>query len=365
MRTPRTTPRLVALALAVAVAAVLAAGSPASAKAKQSDPVTLRLGYFANVTHAPALVGTEGGIFAKKLGSNVDLKLATFNSGTEELTAFQAGALDAGYIGPNPTITAWTQLNKGVRVISGAASGGAYFVVKPSISSAADLKGKTLASPQLGNTQDVALRNWLKQNGLNTDTAGGGDVKIVPQDNATSLTAFKAGDIQGAWVPEPWATRLVNEGGGKILVDEASLWPKGQYVTTQLIVTTSFLKAHPDVVQKLAGAQVAANDYIRTNVADSQQLVSTAIQKITGKAIDGNLVIASFKNIEFTNDPVASSLAKDNDTQGLFGFPKASSLKGLYDLSFLNKALKAAGEPAVSTNFATTTASTATTTPKK
>ena len=148
-------------------------------------------------------------------------------------------------------------------------------------------------------------------------------------------------------MPEPWATRLVNEGGGKILVDEATLWPKGQYVTTQLIVTTDFLKAHKDVVQKLVNAQVAANDYIKTNTADAEQLVSTAIQKITGKPIDGNLVIASFKNIEFTNDPIASSLVKDNTTQRQFGFPKADSLKGLYDLSFLNKALAAANEPAV------------------
>jgi NitT/TauT family transport system substrate-binding protein len=347
MRKLRKSPKVIALALAAVVVTVIAAaGSPASA-AKSTEPVTLRLGYFPNVTHASALVGTEGGIFAKQLGSGVDLKLATFNSGTEELAAFQGGALDAGYIGPNPTITAWTQLDKSVKVISGSASGGAYFVVKPTITSAADLKGKTLATPQLGNTQDVALRSWLKSQGLNTDTSGGGDVKIVPQDNATSLTAFKSGDIQGAWVPEPWATRLVNEGGGKILVDEATLWPQGKYVTTQLIVTTDFLKAHKDVVQKLVNAQVAANDYIKTNVADSQQLVSTAIQKITGKPIDGNLVIASFKNIEFTNDPIASSLVKDNATQKSFGFPAAESLKGLYDLSFLNKALKAANEPAV------------------
>jgi NitT/TauT family transport system substrate-binding protein len=347
MRKLRKSPKVIALALAaVVVTVVAAAGSPASA-AKSSDPVTLRLGYFPNVTHASALVGTEGGIFAKKLGSGVNLQLATFNSGTDELAAFQAGALDAGYIGPNPTITAWTQLDKGVKVISGAASGGAYFVVKPTITSAADLKGKTLATPQLGNTQDVALRSWLKSQGLNTDTSGGGDVKIIPQDNATSLTAFKSGDIQGAWVPEPWATRLVSEGGGKILVDEATLWPQGKYVTTQLIVTTDFLKAHKDIVQKLANAQVAANDYIKTNTADSEQLVSTAIQKITGKPIDGNLVIASFKNIDFTNDPIASSLVKDNATQKSFGFPAADSLKGLYDLSFLNKALKAANEPAV------------------
>jgi NitT/TauT family transport system substrate-binding protein len=344
---------LVRLFAATAVAAVTlgVTGAAAVAKtdtaAKTTEPATLRLGYFANVTHAPALVGLEGGILAKELGKNVTLEPKLFNSGTEAIEAIAAGALDASYIGPSPTITAWTQFQKGVRVISGAASGGAYLVVKPDINSAADLEGKVVASPQLGNTQDVALRSWLKDQGLKTDTAGGGDVSVRPQDNATSLATFKAGDIQGAWVPEPWATRLVTEGGGKILVDEASLWPKGQFVTTQLIVTTDFLKAHPDVVQQLVNAQVSANDYIQTNTADSQSLVQQGIAKATGKPISGDLVIASFKNIEFTNNPIASSLTKVNKQQKALGFPAADSLKGLYDFSFLNKALKAAGEPII------------------
>lgn len=345
-----TTIKLLAVGLVAALATVLAAGSPAIAAKKQSEPVTLRLGYFPNVTHASAIVGVESGIFAKKLGSNVTLDLKTFNSGTEALQAFQAEALDASYIGPSPTISAWTKLNKGVTIVSGSASGGAYFVVNKSINSAADLKGKVVASPQLGNTQDVALRTWLKSKGLSTDTTGGGDVSIRPQDNATTLNAFKTGELVGAWVPEPWATRLVTEGGGKILVDEADLWPKGQYVTTQLIVTTSFLKDHPDVVQKLVNGQVAANDYIKSNPFDAQQDVSDNIAKITGKPISGDLVIASFKNITFTDDPIASSLVKNNkDAAAISGLTSADSLKGIYNLSFLNKALKAAKEPTVST----------------
>jgi NitT/TauT family transport system substrate-binding protein len=348
MRTIRTTTKLLAIGVVAVLAGVLALTVPAGAAKKQSsEPVTLRLGYFPNVTHAPAIVGVQTGIFQKALGKDVDLQLSTFNSGTEELTAIQAGALDAAYIGPNPTITAWTQLDKGVRIVSGAASGGAFFVVKPSITSAADLKGKTLATPQLGNTQDVALRSWLKSKGLKTDTAGGGDVKIVPQDNATALASFQAGNVDGAWVPEPWATRLVNEGGGKVLVDEADLWPGGRYVTTQLIVTTDFLGEHPDVVQKLVNGQVAANDYIKTNTADAQSAVSDGIKAITGKALSGDLIIASFKNIDFTNDPIATSLVKDNATQKSFGFPAAESLKGIYNLTYLNKALTAAKEPTV------------------
>jgi NitT/TauT family transport system substrate-binding protein len=353
MRPLRTTTTTTLLGLgAVAVLAVLLAATVPAAAAKQqsSEPVTLRLGYFPNVTHAPAIVGVEEKLFEKALGKDVTLELSTFNSGTEALTAFQAGALDAGYIGPSPTITAWTKLDKGVKVVSGAASGGASFVVAPSIDGPTDLKGKAVASPQLGNTQDVALRTWLKSKGLDTDTTGGGDVTIRPQDNATSLNAFKSGDIVGAWVPEPWATRLVNEGGGKILVDEADLWPDGRYVTTQLVVTTGFLQDHRDVVQQLVNGQVAANDFIAGNPFDAQTDVSNNIARITGKPIPGELVTASFENIEFTNDPIASSLAKNNKDAGkIEGLTAADSLKGLYDLSFLNKALAAAKEPTVAT----------------
>jgi NitT/TauT family transport system substrate-binding protein len=347
----RTTTKLLAIGVVAVLAALLAATVPAAAAKKQSsEPVTLRLGYFPNVTHAPAIVGVEEKIFEKALGKNVTLELSTFNSGTEALTALQAGALDASYIGPSPTITAWTKLDKSVKIVSGAASGGAYFVVAPSINTAADLKGKAVASPQLGNTQDVALRTWLKSKGLSTDTSGGGDVQIRPQDNATTLNAFKTGEIVGAWVPEPWATRLVTEGGGKILVDEADLWPGGKYVTTQLIVTTGFLADHKDVVQKLVNGQVAANEFIKTNPFDAQTDVSNNIARITGKAIPGDLVIASFKNIEFTDDPIATSLVKNNkDASKIEGLTSADSLKGIYDLSFLNKALKAAKQPTIAT----------------
>jgi NitT/TauT family transport system substrate-binding protein len=341
--------RLLAVPAIVAVTATFASsGVTAAGAAKSSEPVPLRLGYFPNVTHASAIVGVEEGIFAKKLGSDVNLELSTFNSGTEALQAFQAQALDASYIGPSPTLTAWTKLNKGVKIVSGAASGGAYFVVNQSINTPADLEGKAVASPQLGNTQDVALRSWLSKNGLETDTTGGGDVQVRPQDNATTLNAFKAGEIVGAWVPEPWATRLVNEGDGKILVDEADLWPGGRYVTTQLIVTTEFLKDHADVVKKLVAGQVAANDFIKSSPFDAQTDVSNNIEKITGKPIPGDLVIASFKNIEFTDDPIPASLAKNNkDAKAIPGLTSADSLRGIYDLSFLNTALKAAQEQTV------------------
>src|SRR5918992_2352238 len=204
---------------------------------KGAEKVTVRLGYFPNITHAPGLVGVEKGIFAEKLGSNVTLDPKAFNAGPAAVEAIFSGAIDATYIGPNPAINAFAKSHgEAIRIISGATSGGAFLVVHPSITSPAGLKGKKIATPQLGNTQDVALRSWLKANKLKSDVQGGGDVSIVPQENGQALEAFKTGTIHGAWVPEPWASRMVQEGKGKILVDEKTLWPGGQYVTTHVIV---------------------------------------------------------------------------------------------------------------------------------
>jgi NitT/TauT family transport system substrate-binding protein len=346
------------VALIVAFALIVAAcGSSSSSSSKKSttstsaaastSPVTLKLGYFPNVTHAPALVGVQGGIFQKSLGKNVTLKTSTYNAGGDEVTALLAGAIDIGYIGPSPAINAFQKSSGEVLIISGAASGGAYLVVKPNITSAAGLKGKKVADPQLGNTQDVALRSWLKSKGLETDTTGGGDVSIVPQENALSLQAFQAGGIDGAWVPEPWATRLVKEGGGKILVNEATLWPHGQYPTTNIIVSKSFLDAHPDVVKQFLEGNVAAIDFIRTNPPKAQSYVGAQIQNITQKALKPDLIAASFQHITFTSDPIASALRKSAQEAQSLGLLKSGNIKGIYDLKLLNEVLKAQGQAAV------------------
>jgi NitT/TauT family transport system substrate-binding protein len=339
--------RLVPLA-AIAIAAVgLVAPNVAGAAPKQGN-VTLRLGYFPNVTHATAIVGVEGGLFTEKLGSGVQLETSTFNAGPAAIEALNSDAIDATYIGPNPAINAYAQSNgEAVRIVSGATSGGAFLVVKPGIKGVKDLKGKKVASPQLGNTQDVALRTYLKQKGLKTDTAGGGDVSIVPQENAQTLDLFKQGQIDGAWVPEPWATRLVQEGGGKVLVDERKLWPEGRYVTTQLIVRTQFLKDHPGAVKKLLEGQVAANDLIKNDTTRAQQLVGQGIDKATGKPIAPELITASFNNLVFTNDPIASSLRKSAKDAQAAGLLKPVDLKGIYSLKLLNQVLKQQGEPTV------------------
>jgi NitT/TauT family transport system substrate-binding protein len=212
----------------------------------------LRLGFLANITNEPALVGIAKGFFTKNLGQNVTLKTTVFSTGTEETTALLAGQLDAAYVGPNPAINAWQKSNgTAIKIISGAASGGASLVVKKGITSASQLKGKSLATPALGNTQDVALRFWLKQHGLNTTPTGGGDVSIKPiKPNSAAVLEFSSGQIDGGWEPEPYATEMVQDGGTR-LVNEASLWPGGKFVTTNLVVTQAFLKAHASAVTGL------------------------------------------------------------------------------------------------------------------
>ncbi len=353
---PRSRRRLAAVSITLALAVVLAAcgsssksssgASTSGSAAASGDSTTLRLGYFPNVTHAPAILGVEDGSFAKALGANVKLDTKTFNSGSEVTTALLADALDASFVGPNPAINAYQKSNGGVRVVAGTASGGAYLVVKPSINSAADLKGKKLATPGLGNTQDVALRTWLNNNGLH-ETKDGGDVTILPQENAVTLTAFEQGQIDGAWVPEPWATRLVKEGGGKVLVDEATLWPQGKYTTTVLVVKKDYLDKHPEVVQHLVQALDASIATISANPAQAEQTVNAGIKKVTGKALKQNLIDESFKHITFTVDPIASSLRTSAEHAQALGFLKSSDLGNLFDLAALNKALAAKGQPAV------------------
>jgi NitT/TauT family transport system substrate-binding protein len=332
----------------VLLATACGGGDGSSSGAGVGDaPTTVRLGYFPNVTHATALVGVESGIFKSALGPN-SLEVKTFNAGPAAVEALFSGALDATYIGPNPAINAYAQSGgEAIRIISGATSGGASLVVRPTINAPADLKGKKLASPQRGGTQDVALRQWLKSNNLKADLEGGGEVSITPQENAQTLETFRAGRIDGAWVPEPWATRLVQEGGGKVLVDERSLWPGGRFVTTHLIVRTKFLEEHPDAVRRLVEGQVQANELVNANPAEGQRLVNQAITTITGRGVSPAVLEASWKNLEFTNDPIASSLAVSADHATDVGILEKVNLKGIYDLSVLNQVLAAASQPEV------------------
>ena len=339
------------LTAGVAAIAVLAAGCSTSSAASggSSGDVVLRLGFLANITHEPALVGLEKGFFAKNLGRNVTLKTTVFSSGTEETTALLAGQLDAAYVGPNPAINAWQKSNgTAIKIVSGVASGGASLVVKPGITAAAGLSGKSLATPSLGNTQDVALRYWLKQHGLATTATGGGDVAIKPiKPNSAAVLQFKSGQLSGGWEPEPYATEMVLAGGTR-LVNEASLWPGGKFVTTNLVVTQSFLADHPGVVNGLLKAQIQANDYINSSGQAAARAANAELAKLLGKGLPDNVLAQSLKYLTFTNDPIASSLKADAQHAVAVGLLEPVNLNGIYDLGPLNKLLKAAGDPQVS-----------------
>ena len=345
--------RRVTTAAMISAALLLAGCSSSSSSSSSSDsaansnagggsPVTVRLGFLSNITHASALVGLKEGFFAKALGSAGTLKATAFSSGTEETTAILAGQLDAAYVGPNPAINAWQKSNgSGIKIISGAATGGASIVVKKGINSAAQLKGKSLATPSLGNTQDVALRYWLKQHSLTTTATGGGDVLVKPtKPNSAAVLEFKSGQIAGGSEPAPYDIQMVSD-GGTVLLSEPG-------VTTLLVVTQSFLSAHPAIVADLVKAQIQANDFIKSNPTTAQADANAELAQYTGKPLSSSLVSASFKEITFTNDPAAASLKAAADQAVSLDLLKPVDLSGIYDLDPLNKALAAAGESQVS-----------------
>jgi NitT/TauT family transport system substrate-binding protein len=348
------------IAAGVAAVTALAAGCGSSGSsgasstsadaASSSAPVTLRLGFLENITHASALVGIKEGFFTKDLGQNVTLRLYPFSTGTEEATALLAGQLDAAYVGPNPAIKAWQASGgKLIKVISGAASGGAELVVKKSITRPSQLRGQKLASPSLGNTQDVSMRYWLKTQGLTTTPTGGGDVPITPiTPNSDAVLAFESGSIAGGWEPAPSDAEMVAD-GGHVLVNEASLWPNGQFVTTNLVVTQSFLAAHPSTVTGLLKGQIQANSFIADDRSAAETAANAELAAVSGKGLKSSVLAASFAQITFTDDPIASSLITDARHAVDVGLLKpVANLSAIYDLGPLNKLLAADGQQQVS-----------------
>jgi NitT/TauT family transport system substrate-binding protein len=319
-----------------------AASSSGNSGASNAPPVTVSLGFLTNITHASALVGLKEGFFDKALGSAGTVHATAFSAGTEETIALLAGQLDAAYVGPNPAINAWQKSGgTAIKIVSGAATGGASVVVAKGITSAAQLRGKTLATPSLGNTQDVALRYWLKQNGITTTATGGGDAFVKPTTpNSAAVLEFKSGQIAGGSEPAPYDIEMVKD-GGTVLFSETG-------VTTLLVVTQSFLSAHPAIVADLVKAQIQANDFIKSNPAAAQADANAELAAYTGKPLKPSIVAAAFKEITFTNNPDAASLVSDASQAVSLGLLKPVNLNGIFDLGPLNQALAADGESQVS-----------------
>ena len=349
----------IGLVLLIAVGAVVASSVSRNTDAQAATPSPtpaeeLKLGYFGNITHAAALVGINQGFLAKELGST-RLSTATFNAGPAAIEALNAGAIDAAYIGPNPAINSFVKSGgESVSVIAGAAAGGAQLVVRPDINSAADLKGRTLASPQLGGTQDVALRAWLGSQGYDTNVDGSGDVAINPTDNAQTLKLFQDGKLDGAWLPEPWASRLVLQAGAKVLVDEKDLWDgsesgkPGEFPTTILIVNKTFAAEHPDTVKALLRGHAKSVAWLNdTPSAEKAAVINAALQESAGAALPADVIDRSLKNIVFTVDPLAGTYPKLLKDGVDAGTTKQADINGLFDLRALNevtgKSISAAG----------------------
>lgn len=309
----------------------------------QSAPTVIRVGAFPNITHAQAMVGKANGWFDKAMGQQVKVQWTSFNAGPSAIEALFAGAIDMTYVGPNPAINGYVRSNgEALRVIAGASSGGASLVVRSdaSINKPEDFHGKRVASPQFGNTQDVALRNWLKKNGLKTNDKGG-DVQIVPMANPDQLTLFLKKDLDAAWAPEPWATRLIHEGNGRLFVDERSLWPNGQFVIGLLVVNTKFLNAHPDLVKNWLRAHIELTDWINSHQTDAKKLLNEQIQRETNKALPPEVLNEAFSRLQVTYDPLHAALntAAQQAFEDRFLGRQMPDLSGLYDLKLVNEVL--------------------------
>jgi NitT/TauT family transport system substrate-binding protein len=320
-----------------------------AAGAKKIDGLdSVKIGYFGNLTHGTALVANQKGFFQKELGAT-KAKYAIFNAGPSEIEALNSGSIDIGWIGPSPAINGYTKSDgKSLRIIGGSASGGVKLVVNPKkITSLKDVKGKKIATPQLGNTQDVAFLNWIAGQGWKVDPQSGkGDVTVVRSDNKVTPDAFKSGSIDGAWVPEPTASKLVAE-GGKVLLDEASLWPDQKFVITNIIVRQQFLKEHPKAVEAVLKASVETNKWINANPDQAKAAANKQLAVDSGKALPADVLDPAWKSIQFTDDPLAATLNTEAAHAVKAGLLQKPDLKGIYDLTILNKVLKGEGESTV------------------
>jgi NitT/TauT family transport system substrate-binding protein len=311
----------------------------------------LRIGYFANLNHAQAVIGLNDGDFENTFTKNgITVQPIVFNAGPSAIEALFASQIDVAYVGPNPAINGYVvSEGRDLRIISGASSGGAVFVVRndSGIKSAKDFAGKKFASPQVGNTQDIALRSYLLKNGYKTKE-NGGNVEVISTNLADILTLFLKKQLDGAWVPEPWGVRLVKEANGKTFLDERSLWPDGKFVTANIIARTDYLKNNPETIKKLLALHINETLWINSHKNNAVQLFDNGLKKLTGKAIPEDELKQALSRIDFTYDPIKISLFKSASEAYNLGFlakgqKQQPDLSGIYDLTLLNNILREKG----------------------
>lgn len=304
----------------------------------------LRIGYFPNINHAQAVIGIGNGDFQKVLDNNIEIKSLVFNAGPSAIEALFAKQVDVTYVGPNPAINGYVVSGgEDIRIISGASSGGAVFIIRADsgIESTKDFANKKFASPQLGNTQDVALRNYLIENGYKT-TENGGNVTVLPAKNPDIVTLFLKKEIDGAWIPEPWGERLIKEANGKLFLDERDLWPDGKFVTGLIVARSEYLKQNPDVIEKFLKAHVEETQWINNNKEEAIKAFNTELKKLTGQTIPEDTLKESLTRLELTYDPIQQSLYKSANDAFDIGFlgKTKPDLSNIFDLNIQNKILE-------------------------
>lgn len=332
----------------LAVVALVAGGCASSATRARGSADVLRLGVFPTLTHAPANVGIGAGIFERDLAPT-RVEVHVFDSGTEAGTALLSGSIDASYMGPWPAASLYLQSGK-VAVISGATVGGASFVVRrgAGITSPQDLHGKKIAVPSVGNSQDIALRTWLHAHGLRA-TDEGGDVSITQVDSSQLLQLFRAGRLDGAWVPEPYPTWLVDAGVADVLVNESTLWPPGRFLTANLVVSTIYMQAHPDVVQRLLRANVDSIRFLGEHSRRARKMAEEQLVRAGAPPMSPEVIDAAWRQLTFTWDPVADSMVRVTEDAYAVGVLSArpDGILGIYRLDALNAVLDDDGLPPV------------------
>jgi NitT/TauT family transport system substrate-binding protein len=321
--------------------------TPAFSQEENEQSKTLRIGYFPNINHAQAVIGLGRGDFQRALGNNVEVTTQIFNAGPSAMEALLANQIDVTYIGPGPTINGYVRSGgEALRVISGSTSGGAVFVVRNdlAINSPQDLANKKFSSPQLGNTQDVALRKYLLDNGYKT-RENGGNIEIIPAKAADIVSLMIKKDIDGAWLPEPWGAKLIKEANSKVLVDERDLWPNGQFVTAHIIARTDYIEKNPDIIKKLLESHVDMTTWIINNSEEALHIFNAELNKLMGQTIPEDEFREGISRIELTYDPIKESLFKAaNDAYdiGFLGKTRPELLE-IYDVKILNEVLKGRG----------------------
>ena len=284
----------------------------------------LRIAYSPNIGHAIPIVGMEKGFFKKSIGDEIKIETRIFDSGPQAIESLFANSIDIAYVGPGPAINGFLNSeNHNVKILAGSASGGASFIVHPlsEITSASDFRDKKIAAPQIGNTQDISLRNYLSENGLKTADKGG-SVIVYNIPNPDIYTLFAKGDIDGAWVAEPWATILETELGGKRLFHEEELWPNNEFASVLLIANVDYVKKNHQLVSDFLTSHYKTAEWINQNPIETRIVFNNFLKSYLGHSLSDDVVDTALSNLVITGDPLLDSVysfAEKADALGYLG----------------------------------------------